>query len=141
LGVTSRWQDLLFIFSVQSFGLFDGLSTFALIQRYPIAYESSIFLQNIYQLIGPIGLLLSKLIIATIALSLAYYLLYLNFKWRNMCIGIITGALIVGLLAGTSNLLLLTNGSSIFLYGLDIQQLCLITIITPPTLGLIADMK
>lgn len=140
-AVYPRWQELLFIFSVQFFGLFDGLSTFVLVQRYPIAYETSVFLQRMYLLMGPGGLLLSKLALAIYGLSITYFLLNLNPRWRNMCIGIMIGALISGLLAGTSNLLLMSKGFSAYLLGLNIQQLCLIAMIAPPALGLVLDMK
>ncbi|MEM2925636.1 MAG: hypothetical protein QXJ68_08125 [Methanocellales archaeon] len=140
-AVGIKWPEFLFILSVQFFGLFDGLSTFALIQRYPIAYETSFFLRKIYLMLGPVGLLLVKISLTIFALSLAYFLFHFKAKWRYMCIGIMNGALIAGLLAGTSNMLLLINGSSIYLFSLNTQQLCLITIFTLSTLGLIADIK
>jgi hypothetical protein len=136
-----RWPEFLFILSVQFFGLFDGLSTFALTQRYTITYESSALLRKIYLLLGPVGMLLVKICLTIFGLALAYFLFHFNTKWRYMCIGIMNGALIAGLLAGTSNMLLLIAGSSVYLYGLNIQQLCLILIFTFPTLGLVADVK
>ncbi len=135
-----RWPEFLFMLSVQFFGLFDGLSTLALTQTYSIAFETSILLRKIYLMLGPAGMLLVKISLTLFVLTLVYLLFHFN-KWRYMCIGIMNGALIAGLLAGTSNMLLLISGYSAYLYGLNTQQLCLIVIFIFPTLGLIVDMK
>lgn len=140
-SVEVRWQDLLFIFSVQSFAFFDGLSTYVLAQKYPMSYETSTFLQNMYVLLGPDGMLLSKILIVIFSLSLTYIMLNLNPCWKNTCIGIMTGVLIAGLIAGTSNLLLMTNGYSAYAYGFDVQELCLIAITAFTATGLILDFS
>lgn len=138
--VELRWRDLLFIFSVQSFGFFDGLSTYVLAQKYSINYETSILIREIYLLLGPDGMLLAKLFIVIICLSITYILLHLNPCWKNMCTGIMTGVLLSGLLASTSNLLLITHGYSAYAYGFDVQQLCFIAIVAFPVLGIILDL-
>ncbi|MEM2924159.1 MAG: hypothetical protein QXJ68_00525 [Methanocellales archaeon] len=133
-----NWPEFLFTLSIQFYGLFDGLSTFVLIQRYSIAYETSILLKKIYLALGPLGLLLTKVCLSLFALSVAY-LFYFNTKW-NMWVGVMIGALTAGILAGASNILLLINSSPAYLFGLNTQQLCLIAIFTFPSLGLLVDI-
>jgi hypothetical protein len=140
--VVEKWADVLFMLSVICFGFFDGVSTFVVLKFYPIAiiYETSALLRWIYFYLDVYGVLFGKVILVTLLLSLNYYLICRRCKWQYMGIGIMIGAISAGLISGASNLFVFARGYSLFLIGLNAQQIGLLLIIGLPAIGLFADL-
>ncbi len=111
---------LIFLLSFVSYGLYDAGST-VLAADYldSFQYESSGLLRAVGMSSDAPGFLAIKLGVVFIALMFTLYLGVQFPGLRTAAIWVLSGAILAGIFVGTSNLNIILNGHSIFLFGQD----------------------
>lgn len=146
---------ILLISAIVFFVFYDLISTILAFNYLgSFQYESSLLLRTTFDFGGVPGFILIKAGISTLLLLLVY--LYLEYfhkagdEGRGMNspavtaslngagIGTLTGATLAGFFAGTSNLNIVLNGSSIWLMGLDSGTVAMALVIGSSILGFLA---
>lgn len=146
---------LLLISAIVCFVLYDIISTILAFNYLgSFQYESSFLLKTTFDAGGIPGFILMKAGISMLLLLLVYlhvehfqkpggegqgaHLPMVNASLHGAGIGILTGATMAGLFAGTSNLNIVLNGSSIWLMGIDSGTIAMALIIGSSILGFLA---
>ncbi len=150
-----KYSRLLLISAIVCFVFYDLITTILAFNYLgSFQYESSFLLKTIFNIGGVPGFILMKAGFSTILLLLVY--LHVEYfhkaglegsdehspaaiaSLHGAGIGTLAGATIAGLFAGTSNLNILLNGSSIWLMGIDSGTIAIVIVIGSCILGCLA---
>jgi hypothetical protein len=115
-----RTGKLLLISSIIFYVLYDIISTLAAYSYLgTFEYEQSIIIKAFFGMAGIPGFIFIKVFLSMIALYIAYSLIKSKKGFSGFGKGILAGATLSGIFVGTSNLNIIFNGSSFWLFGLD----------------------
>lgn len=99
--------------------------------------ETSTIGRIAHDIAGIPGAAIIKIVFTLVAITGTYFI-GTHLDWmHNTCIGLLVGTTIAGLFAGTSNLSILYNNTSIFILGVDAQKICILILIVFAILGAI----
>jgi hypothetical protein len=131
---------VLLVLAILFYIVYDACST-VIAFRYlgSFEYETSGLLHAAYDLWGLWGFVLVKSAVSALALTVAYFLAYNGFE--GVGCGVMAGAAITGLYAGTSNLNIVLNNGSIVLLGLDAATVCRLLVASCALAGALSDLS
>lgn len=134
-----RLSRLLLISSIIFYVGFDVFSTLAA-YRYlgTFEYERSVVIRSAFDLAGVPGFILIKVVISMVAIAAAFWLMERYEQFRGLGAGVLAGATVAGMFVGASNINILYQGSSIWVWGLDSGTVATIIICVCSLLGLMS---
>ena len=134
-----KLSRLLLASSIVCYVLYDIASTLAAYSYLgTFAYERSVLIRSAFDLAGVPGFILVKLLVSLLAIASAYLLMERYEQFRGLGAGLLAGATMAGLFVGTSNLSIIYQGCSIWLWGLDSGTIATAIICGCSALGLLA---
>ncbi len=135
-----RLSRLLLISSILCYIGFDIFSTLAAyVYLGTFEYERSTLIRGAFDLAGVPGFILIKVIISLIAITAAFWLMERYEQFRGLGAGVLGGATAAGLFVGTSNINILYQGCSIWVFGLDSGTIATIIICGCSLIGLLSS--
>ena len=115
-----KWNRLLLLSAVVFYVLYDIVSTMAAYNYLgSFEYEKSFLIKSAFDLAGIPGFIAIKAVMSAAAILAAYMLMEYYTRLKAFGAGILAGASVAGLFVGTSNLNILVNGSSFWIFGID----------------------
>ena len=134
-----RLSRLLLASSIVCYVLYDIASTLAAYSYLgTFEYERSLLIKSAFDFAGVPGFILIKLLVSLLAIVAAYLLMERYEQFRGLGAGVLAGATAAGLFVGTSNMSILYQGCSIWLWGLDSGTVATAIICGCSALGLLA---
>ncbi len=124
----------LLILAILSFVLYDAITTIMVIKHVGIQYETSFVIRYTYTMYGINGFIITKIFLTTFLLLFVYIMGRTIYCIRNSIIGLYIGVTLAGLYAGSSNINIILNDSSFWLFGLDariVSNLMLLSCLIP----------
>ncbi len=135
-------NQMLLVLSIMFFVFFDMFSTLiAYNYLSTFEYEKSFFLKLAFKIGGIYGFILLKSFVGIIALYLIYILTNNKTlkKFENIGRGILVGSSLSGIYVGCSNINIIINNSSYWLFGLDSGTIAVLLIFLTPLMFIMLD--